>query len=286
MEKSHFSDNQLKLIKEVRELKLSMSNLIGRNTLDDNKYSHLIISGPPGLGKTYFVKNLLKERGIESVSIGGSVSLYALGIRLAILNADRDPNEITYVHVDDSDVIFKDEESCNIFKQVLFDEQEFIYEKNIRRLLPSLEHSQRVAVESHMSENSIGFRVPLKNVVFVITTNVPLPTDKQITKLMGKNGLAGIKVHRNAIRSRCRYRELSFSDAKRWAWIADVFIKEKYQSEKEEILIDTMLKFLWDNRASMNEHSIRTAEKMLQIAQNDPINYLQTWKNEFLCEQN
>ena len=88
------------------------------------------------------------------------------------------------------------------------------------------------------------------------------------------------------IRSRCRYRELSFSDAKRWAWIADVFIKEKYQSEKEEILIDTMLKFLWDNRASMNEHSIRTAEKMLQIAQNDPINYLQTWKNEFLCEQN
>jgi hypothetical protein len=259
-----------------------MSNLIGLNPHDDKKYSHLIISGPPGLGKTHFVKTLFKERGINGISISGSVSLYALGIRLAILNTIRDPNEVTYVHVDDSDVIFKDEESCNIFKNVLFDEQEFVYEKNIRRLLSSLDESQRLAVESHMPENSIGFRVPLKNVVFVITTNVPLPTDKQIAKLMGKNGLAGIKVHRNAIRSRCRYRDLSFDDSKRWAWIADVFIKESYPSEQEEILINAMLTFLWDYRSQMNEHSIRTAEKMLLIAQNDPINYFQTWENEFL----
>ena len=276
------TEQQLKLLKEVRELKSSMANLIGFNSSDDNKYSHLIISGPPGLGKTYFVKSLFKKRGIDSISISGSVSLYALGIRLAILNTIRDPNEITYVHVDDSDVIFKDEESCNIFKQVLFDEQEFIYEKNVRRLLSSLDESQRLAVELHMSENSIGFRVPLKNVVFVITTNVPLPTDKQIAKLLGKNGLAGIKVHRNAIRSRCRYRDLSFSESKRWAWIADVFIKEKYQSELEKNFITSMLTFLWDYRSEMNEHSIRTAEKMLLIAQNDPKNYEVTWKNEFL----
>ncbi len=282
MAKIDLSKEQLKLLKEVRELKSSMANLIGTNSMIDDKYSHLIISGPPGLGKTHFVKTLFKERGINGIPISGSVSLYALGIRLAILNVNRDPNEITYVHVDDSDVIFKDEESCNIFKNVLFDEQEFVYEKNIRRLLSSLDESQRLAVESHMSENSIGFRVPLKNVVFVITTNVPLPTDKQIAKLMGKNGLAGIKVHRNAIRSRCRYRDLSFDDSKRWAWIADVFIKETYQSEQEEILINTMLTFLWDYRSQMNEHSIRTAEKMLLIAQNDPINYFQTWKNEFL----
>ncbi len=282
MAKIDLSKEQLKLLKEVRELKSSMANLIGTNSMIDDKYSHLIISGPPGLGKTHFVKTLFKERGINGIPISGSVSLYALGIRLAILNFNRDPNEITYVHVDDSDVIFKDEEACNIFKNVLFDEQEFVYEKNIRRLLSSLDESQRLAVESHMSENSIGFRVPLKNVVFVITTNVPLPTDKQIAKLMGKNGLAGIKVHRNAIRSRCRYRDLSFDDSKRWAWIADVFIKETYQSEQEEILINTMLTFLWDYRSQMNEHSIRTAEKMLLIAQNAPINYLQTWKNEFL----
>lgn len=277
-----FTEKQLKLLKEVRELKLSMADLIGFNSSDDNKYSHLIISGPPGLGKTHFVKTLFKERGINEIPISGSVSLYALGIRLAILNTIRDPNEITYVHVDDSDVIFKDEESCNIFKQVLFDEQEFIYEKNVRRLLSSLDESHRLAVESHMTEDSIGFRVSLKNVVFIITTNVPLPTDKQIAKLLGKNGLAGIKVHRNAIRSRCRYRDLSFDDSKRWAWIADVFIKEKYQCDQEKTLITAMLTFLWDYRSEMNEHSIRTAEKMLLIAQNDPINYFQTWKNEFL----
>jgi hypothetical protein len=277
-----FTEKQLELLKEVRELKLSMSDLIGFNSLDDNKYSHLIISGPPGLGKTHFVKTLFKERGINGIPISGSVSLYALGIRLAILNTIRDPNEITYVHVDDSDVIFKDEESCNIFKQVLFDDQEFIYEKNVRRLLSSLDESHRLAVESHMTEDSIGFRISLKNVVFIITTNVPLPTDKQIFKLLGKNGLAGIKVHRNAIRSRCRYRDLSFDDSKRWAWIADAFIKEKYPSEEEENLITSMLAFLWDYRSEMNEHSIRTAEKMLLIAQNDPINYFQTWKNEFL----
>jgi len=282
MAENLFNEKQLNLLKEVRELKSSMANLIGFNSRDDDKYSHLIISGPPGLGKTHFVKSLFNERGIPFISISGSVSLYALGVRLSVLNSMRDPNEITYIHVDDSDVIFKDEESCNIFKNVLFDDQVFIYEKNIRRLLTSLEEHQRLSVESHMSDNSMGFRVPLQKVVFVITTNVPLPTDKQITKLMGKNGLAGIKVHRNAIRSRCRYRDLSFDDSKRWAWIADVFLKDDYQNEAEEILIKEMISFLWDNRSLMLEHSIRTAEKMLLIAQKDPINYLAIWKNEFL----
>ena len=43
-----------------------------------------------------------------------------------------------------------------------------------------------------------------------------------------------------------------------------------------------MLTFLWDYRSEMNEYSIRTAEKMLLIAQNDPKNYEVTWKHEFL----
>ena len=74
MAKIDLSKEQLKLLKEVRELKSSMANLIGTNSMIDDKYSHLIISGPPGLGKTHFVKTLFKERGINGIPISGSVS--------------------------------------------------------------------------------------------------------------------------------------------------------------------------------------------------------------------
>lgn len=276
------SNEQSKLLQEVQQLKLGMENLIDGGSEDDTKYRHVILSGQPGLGKTHFVKSLFKRKKLEHVQISGSVSLFALGVSLAILNARRDPEKTIYIHIDDSDVIFKDEETCNIFKQVLFDNQEFIYEKSLRALLPSLDESQREAVEMHRSENGLGFRIPLKNVVFIITTNIPLPPDREISRLMGKNGLAGIKVHRNAIRSRCRYRELNFNDSMRWAWIADVYLGDKHLEGEQKKLVSDMLKFLWDFRSQMQEHSIRTAQKMIKIAQANPQNYPIIWKNEFL----
>jgi hypothetical protein len=198
----------------------------------------------------------------------------------------RDSNETFYIHIDDADVAFRSEEGCNLLKQMLFDDNAFVYERNIGPLLRGFPSEVRDAVESFMTGESLGFRVPLDNVVFLITTNIPLPSDNEVTRHIGRNGHSGILVHRNAIRSRCRYRFLEFSDDLRWAWIASAFLVNWKIPDQDNFITKVMLDFMWVHRKEMQEHTIRAAELMLTIAQNNPKSCYQEWQNEFLWHLN
>jgi hypothetical protein len=123
-------------------------------------------------------------------------------------------------------------------------------------------------------------------VVFIITTNIPLPADTEVRRHLGRNGHSGILVHRNAIRSRCRYRSLDFNNEQRWAWIADAFMENGQIRAENNFVIKNMLDFLWEYRAVAQEHTIRAAEIMLKIAEEKPTTYIKEWKNEFLWNLN
>ena len=283
---SPFSSEQLKLLNKVERIKLSLNTLISPATGINTKYRHVIIAGAAGLGKTHFVRSFLERNHLPNARITGAVSLFSLGVRLACIMANRNPNETLYIHIDDADVAFKTEEGCNLMKQMLFDDNAFVYERNIGPLLQGFQNEVREAVESFRSENSLGFRVPLENVVFLITTNIPLPSDSEVVNLFGKSGQSGILVHRNAIRSRCRYRYLDFSREMRWAWIASVFLVDGRIPDHENFITKVMLDFMWENRQAMQEYTIRTAELMLKIAREYPRTFFQEWQNEFLWHLN
>jgi hypothetical protein len=169
---------------------------------------------------------------------------------------------------------------------MLFDEMAFVYEKNIGPLLLSFPAEVREALERFRSDGSLGFRVPLNNVVFIVTTNILLPADKDVRRHMGGNGHSGILVHRNAIRSRCRYRTLDFNNEQRWAWIADAFMEDGELRRDQNFVIKSMLDFLWEYRAVTQELTMRAAEKMLIMAKEHPTHYYQEWKDEFLWQLN
>lgn len=283
---SPFSSEQLKLLNKVERLKLSLNTLINPATGINTKYRHVILAGAAGLGKTHFVRSFLERNQLPNAKITAGISLFSLGVRLACIMANRNPDEILYIHIDDADVAFKTEEGCNLLKQMLFDENAFVYERNIGPLLQGFPNEVRDAVESFRSENSLGFRVPLENVVFLITTNIPLPSDSEVVNLFGKSGQSGILVHRNAIRSRCRYRYLDFTREMRWAWIASVFLVDGRIPDHENFITKVMLDFMWENRQSMQEYTIRTAELMLKIAREYPRTFIHEWQNEFLWHLN
>lgn len=283
---SAFSPDQLKLLNKVERLKTSLNTLISPAKGINTKYRHVIIAGAAGLGKTHFVKSFLQKNNLPHARITGAVSLFSLGVRLACIMANRNPNETLYIHIDDADVAFKTEEGCNLLKQMLFDDNAFVYERNIGPLLQGFPNDVRDAVESFRSENTLGFRVPLENVVFLITTNVPLPSDSEVENLFGRNGQSGIMVHRNAIRSRCRYRYLDFSREMRWAWIASVFLVDSRIPDHENFIMKVMLDFMWENRHTMQEYTIRTAELMQKIAREYPNSFYVEWQNEFLWHLN
>ena len=283
---SPFSPDQLKLLNKVERLKTSLNTIISPAMGINTKYRHVILAGAAGLGKTHFVKSFLERNNLPYARITGAVSLFSLGVRLACIMANRNPNETLYIHIDDADVAFKTEEGCNLLKQMLFDDNAFVYERNIGPLLQGFPNDVREAVESFRSENTLGFRVPLENVVFFITTNVPLPSDSEVENLFGRNGQSGILVHRNAIRSRCRYRYLDFSREMRWAWIASVFLVDSRIPDHENFIMKVMLDFMWENRHTMQEYTIRTAELMQKIVREYPNTFYVEWQNEFLWHLN
>lgn len=80
----------------------------------DRKLPALIVSGPPGLGKTYTVEQRLSEVDSQKVDIiRGTVS--GAGLYIALWN-QADGGTVV---LDDCDSVFRDEETLNILKIVL-----------------------------------------------------------------------------------------------------------------------------------------------------------------------
>ncbi len=277
-----FPIEQMELIKESRKYKESLQRILSGSITNLGNYRHLILSGRPGFGKTHIIRTFFEFQNIPIARITGAHSLFSLGVKLAIIMANRDPNEVFYIHIDDADIAFRNEEGCNLLKQMLFDDNAFVYEKNIGPLLLSFPAEVREAVERFRTEGSFGFRVPLNNVGIIITTNIPLPADDEVEPHVGRNGYSGILVHRNAIRSRCRYRELDFNIEQRWAWIADAFMDCGHIHADQNFVIKNMLDFLWTHRSESTELSMRAAEKMLLIANEYPTTYVKEWENELI----
>ena len=73
----------------------------------------LIVSGPPGLGKTYTVENELERANVDADIIRGAVS--PVGLYMALWNA----SEKGVVILDDCDSVFDDVTSLNLLKVAL-----------------------------------------------------------------------------------------------------------------------------------------------------------------------
>jgi hypothetical protein len=242
-------------------------------------YPHTYIYSPPGLGKTYMVNKYLKEKEINYYEISGALSMYVFGINLATIKF-RHPEEKVVIVVDDCDALFKNEESINIMKNVLSGNKCYTYQKNIAPQMNQLTEFQSNAVSNFLIGDQIGFRVPTDNLVFIFTSNFKLPTDLEAFGLNAKRAVSNRKLHLNAIRSRCNTVDFELNKIQHFGWIGDVVLNdfsELNSNHKEEILI-----WLWMNWDRLNERSIRTIEKMMQIIDLNQGEYQSLWSIDFL----
>lgn len=73
----------------------------------------IIVSGPPGLGKSFTVEQVLEKQGVEHDIISGTIT--APGLYIALYNM----SEGGVVVLDDCDDVFRDETCLNLLKAVL-----------------------------------------------------------------------------------------------------------------------------------------------------------------------
>ena len=246
-------------------------------------YPHTYIYSPPGLGKTYTVNESLKEAGVPFFELSGAVSMFAFGVSLAVINFMAPKGQKIIISVDDCDGILKNEENINIMKNVLSGKRIFAYEKSLQSQISNLTGIQQDAINFHSSDERMGFSVPTDNMIFIFTSNFRLPDDDEVKDAREKGGSKNVlKVHRNAIRSRCKTMDFDLDKSEHFGWMADVMLTENLNSFLDEEKKEIILNWVWDNWVSMTERSIRTLEKMAETMSEEPDDYEMSWEIDLL----
>jgi hypothetical protein len=194
----------------------------------------LIVSGPPGMGKSFPVEEKLKEVEMSRI-VKGHASARGL---YELLYQYSEPGAI--VVMDDADSIFGDEKGLNLLKSALDTTEE--------RVL------SWVTSEEKIGEDSVPTSFVFQGSIIFITN---LDFDAMIAK--GNR----IAKHLEAIMSRTHYVDLMMKSAR------DFFVRIKQVVRETKMLHylnaterKEVIKFLEDNMPKLRELSLRTALKV------------------------
>lgn len=283
--KYNLNQDQLNALTQGANIRKRIETVVNRGieTSLDSKFPHTYLFSLPGFGKTFTVEKLLKESGNEHLSINGSTSMFAFGVQLAVINHLVPKGQNIIISVDDCDGILKNEENCNIMKNVLTGFKQFAYEKNLVSQIATLSEIQQQAIEAHKDPQRMGFVVPTDRFKFIFTSNFPLPSADDVKDMREKGGSKNmLQVHRNAIRDRVKYSDIHLSWSEQWGLVSDVLINNINLDHATDEVKENILHWTYQNWNKMTERSIRTIEKMLDTVLESPFDYVDSWEIDYL----
>ena len=206
----------------------------------------MVITGAPGVGKTYTVENILEHSNVPHEIVRGSLS----AINLYML-AYKYRHAGNVVVLDDADSIFNDEEALNILK-ALCDTS------STRKVSYMKEAQQLIAEDIPKSFDFHGAMIFISNLDFQTFVDE------------GKNKYAQ---HFEALMSRSLYLDLRLHNRNELSvWVnhiaqdGRIFDREAVPNE----LRAPILSFIATHRDNLRELSIRTLMKLCSLAKNEP----------------
>lgn len=206
----------------------------------------MVITGAPGVGKTYTVENILEHSNVPHEIVRGSLS----AINLYML-AYKYRHAGNVVVLDDADSIFNDEEALNILK-ALCDTS------STRKVSYMKEAQQLIAEDIPKSFDFHGAMIFISNLDFQTFVDE------------GKNKYAQ---HFEALMSRSLYLDLRLHNRNELSvWVnhiaqdGRIFDRENVPNE----LRAPILSFIATHRDNLRELSIRTLMKLCSLAKNEP----------------
>lgn len=212
-----------------------------------------IVSGAPGVGKTYAIERVLEENRKPFEIVKGTISpinLYMLAYR------NRHPSNI--IVLDDADSIFLNEDALNIFK-VLCDTSE------VREVSYMKEANA-------LKENSIPS-------TFVFNGGLMFVSNLDFQKYVDENN-SKLASHFEALMSRSMYLDLRLHSRRAvLTWIAYLATMEDGIFSQNNILgwaAQDTIEYLTDNLERLREISIRTLLKLINIMKTSGENWKET----------
>jgi len=209
----------------------------------------MVVTGAPGVGKTYTVEQILEQSKVPHEIVRGSLSainLYMLAYKF------RKPGNV--IVLDDADSIFNDEEALNILKALC--------DTSATRKVSYMKEAQQLLAED--IPKSFEF-----NGAMIFISNL----DFQTFVDEGRNKYAQ---HFEALMSRSLYLDLRLHTRDELGvWVNHIAQNGKI-FDRENVpqnLRQPILSFLNTHRNNLRELSIRTLMKSCQLAKGTPSNW-------------
>ena len=206
----------------------------------------MVVTGAPGVGKTYTVENILEHSNVPHEIVRGSLS----AINLYML-AYKYRHAGNVVVLDDADSIFNDEEALNILK-ALCDTS------STRKVSYMKEAQQLIAEDIPKSFDFHGAMIFISNLDFQTFVDE------------GKNKYAQ---HFEALMSRSLYLDLRLHNRNELSVWVNHIAQDGRIFDREDVpenLRAPILSFIATHRDNLRELSIRTLMKLCSLAKNEP----------------
>lgn len=243
---------------------------------------HTVISGPPGVGKTFTTAKEIANSGKPWISFGPGATEAAIAAKLAyhVRKLQGTEEELVVLIDDADDIIFKDKRSMNQWKLTLAkDEPEYKRDVDLTTTISKLRKQKKDdvadAIEYWMEEGEIGISIPMDQVRFVVLCNKNYEDERNIHKTKRDDV--------EALIDRVRYTRLEFEWKVAWGWLAHILTTTQ-PFEDDGVELDAnqkerITKWMWDKWEIMRNTSYRTVEEMAEYLVEDPDTYENDWEN-------
>ena len=253
---------------------------------------HTILSGPPGVGKTYGTQDECNKGNVKYIKIDPGTSDINQTVKLACAVYSLKKDEELIVILDDADdVVFGNYESLNKWKIAMADtdyEQglipTFVHSVSMTNMLQTLEKQAAVdpskyqiinALKQFMPADSLGISIPTDKVRFIVLCNLDLEDPKAFKSAKMKSAV-------EPVRDRMTYKRVNANWEKQWGWTAYV-LGETQPFDNYTLSMPQkveLMQWMYSNWEKLRSTSYRTVRVLAAAMINEPDCYMDEWKNE------